>query len=203
MNFSAEKNYYSRHYMEFCDEISPCIRTWLTWSNLHLMRDVVFILATHGWQKAVDENCNLEAVDRLFERFSIPLQASSRHWLRWLRCTLSLRPCWHVLPQVHISLRLGVGCSCCKHHTLQIESMLWHQFIFLFSLPASNGKHEGVFSLVNVIKTYKKKSAFQWGTRYLPMVSCTNIPLKDFNLDAAINLWWKERDCVDLTRNKN
>ena len=37
------------------------------------MRDDILILATQGWQKLLDENDNLNAIDRLVEHFSIPL----------------------------------------------------------------------------------------------------------------------------------
>ena len=36
-----------------------------------------FVLATQGWQKAVDEEDPLEAVNHLVQQFTIPLQSAS------------------------------------------------------------------------------------------------------------------------------
>ena len=43
----------------------------LTWSNAQMLRDIILILATQGWQKLLDENDNLDAIDRLVEHFCL------------------------------------------------------------------------------------------------------------------------------------
>ena len=47
------------------------------WTELQLLRDIIFILASEGWQKAIDEKDDLKAVDRVMEKFKIPLQAAN------------------------------------------------------------------------------------------------------------------------------
>ena len=48
----------------------------MAWSDLQLMRDIVFMLGTQGWEKAIEEN-DSKAIGRLTERFTVPLQAAS------------------------------------------------------------------------------------------------------------------------------
>ncbi len=60
----------------------------------------------------------------------------------------------------------------------------------LFSLPASNGKLERVFSQMNVIKTNKRSLLTNDD---LLLLSVDSVPLKDFCPDAAIDLWWKDK----------
>jgi len=58
---------------------------------MQLFRDVIFVLATQGWEKILKENevinipedgdvdgnqCSLEAVDRLVNHFRIPLESA-------------------------------------------------------------------------------------------------------------------------------
>ena len=75
-NFSATKAYYTRHYAEFCSKVTECIKARLSWSSLQQLRDIIFVLASQGWQKAVDENDSLKAIDRLVQQFSIPLESA-------------------------------------------------------------------------------------------------------------------------------
>ena len=63
----------------------------------------------------------------------------------------------------------------------------------LLSLPASNGKLEQVFSQLNVIKTNKRTSLTNESLDDLLLLSSDCVPLKDFNPDNAIDLWWKDR----------
>ena len=37
---------------------------------------IIFVLATQGWQKALDENRSLKDVDHLVEQFRIPLEVA-------------------------------------------------------------------------------------------------------------------------------
>ena len=63
----------------------------------------------------------------------------------------------------------------------------------LFSLPASNGVVERVFSQVSVIKTKKRCSLSNESLDDLLTITSAHVPLKDFCPYNAINLWWKEK----------
>ena len=63
----------------------------------------------------------------------------------------------------------------------------------LFSLPASNGSLERAFSQVNVIKSKKRTSLSSNTLDDLLMVSTMTTPLKDFDPDSAIDLWWSDK----------
>ena len=63
----------------------------------------------------------------------------------------------------------------------------------LFSLPASNGKLEHIFSQMNVIKTNKRSLLCNKSLDDLLLLSIEGPPLKDFCPDTVIDLWWKEK----------
>ena len=63
----------------------------------------------------------------------------------------------------------------------------------LFSLPASNGKLEKVFSQMNIIKTNKRSVLSNESLDDLLLLSIKGPPMKEFSPNAAINLWWKEK----------
>ena len=41
------------------------------------MRDIIFVLGTQGWEKAVEEDDSMDAINRIVERFTVPLQGAS------------------------------------------------------------------------------------------------------------------------------
>ena len=43
---------------------------------MQLMRDIIFVLSSHGWEKLLEEEIDLAAIDRLVERLSLPLQGA-------------------------------------------------------------------------------------------------------------------------------
>ena len=53
-----------------------CIKSRLAWSDLQRIRDIIFTLRTHGWEKALEEENDLQAVDRVVERFTVPLEGA-------------------------------------------------------------------------------------------------------------------------------
>ena len=61
----------------------------------------------------------------------------------------------------------------------------------LFSLPASNGTLERVFSQVGVIKSNKRALLSNETLDDLLIVATDDLTLKEFSPDAAIDLWWK------------
>ena len=63
----------------------------------------------------------------------------------------------------------------------------------LFSLPASNGKLERVFSQLNIIKPDKRvQLSTETLNDLLTVANHTESP-EDFNLLPAIDLWWKDK----------
>ena len=63
----------------------------------------------------------------------------------------------------------------------------------VFSLPVSNGTLVRVFSQVNVMKSTKRTQLSNQTLDDLLIVSTAGVPLKEFNPDHAINLWWKDK----------
>ena len=56
--------------------MSDCINSRLTWSDLQLMRDIIFLLSSQGREKLVEEESEMAPIDRLVERFAAPLEAA-------------------------------------------------------------------------------------------------------------------------------
>ena len=142
----------------------------------------------------LDESDHLEAVDRLVEH-SIPLKKANV-------CT----------EEIHSEFEsaLQYACQYISLSTMEYRAVWWRLFHapvasewlnalalveLLFSLPASNGVVERVFSQVNVIKTKKRCSLSNESLNDLLTITSTHIPLKDFCPDDAIDLWWKEKVC--------
>ena len=141
----------------------------------------------------MEEETPLDSLDRLVERFAIPLQGA-------LADTSKIREEFESVLQyaVHfISLA-----------TMDYRSVWWRIFHaptasewsnvrilveLLFSLPASNGKLKRVFSQMNVIKTNKRSLLSNQSLDDLLLLSTDSVPLKDFCPDAAIDLWWKDK----------
>ncbi len=63
----------------------------------------------------------------------------------------------------------------------------------LFSLPASNGKLERVFSQMNVIKTKKRSLLTNESLDDLLLLTIDGVLLKDFCPDQSIDLWWQDK----------
>jgi hypothetical protein len=70
--YFESKSYFSSNYEEHCHNVSQCIKSRLSWTDLELMRDIVFMLSSHGWEKLIQED-DLAAIDRRFIRFTSPL----------------------------------------------------------------------------------------------------------------------------------
>ena len=70
--FSSTKYFYTSHYKKYCSKVLDCIKSRLSWSDTQQLHDIIIVLASQGWQKAVEED-SLEAINRLVEQFSIPL----------------------------------------------------------------------------------------------------------------------------------
>ena len=61
---SEAENYFSSKYEEYCHRVSQCIKSRLSWTDLELMRDIIFMLSMHGWEKLIQED-DLAPINRL------------------------------------------------------------------------------------------------------------------------------------------
>ena len=63
----------------------------------------------------------------------------------------------------------------------------------LFSLPASNGKLERIFSQLNLIKTNKRATLANESLQDLLALNSEKLEISEFNPDQAIRLWWEAK----------
>ena len=52
----------SSKYTEYCHSVSKCITSRLSWSDLELMRDIIFMLSSHGWENIIQEEDDLSVI---------------------------------------------------------------------------------------------------------------------------------------------
>ena len=165
----------------------------LSWSDMELMRDIIFMLSTHGWEKALEEDNDMAAIDRLVQRFAIPLQGAAvdteevvkefREMISYATQYIALS----VLDYHSVWWRLfHAPCSSEWANILALAELL-------FSLPASNGKLERVFSLLGVIKVNKRSLLSNETLDDLLLLNSDKIPLDKFNPNPAIDLWWSAK----------
>ena len=53
--YSEAKNYYETNSSEYCSKVTSCIKSRLAWSNMDLIRDIIFMLGSQGWLKLLDD----------------------------------------------------------------------------------------------------------------------------------------------------
>ena len=63
----------------------------------------------------------------------------------------------------------------------------------LFSLPASNGKLERVFSLLGIIKVNKRSLLSIEALDDLLLLNSDKTPMDKFDRDPAIDIWWSSK----------
>ena len=68
---SDAQSYYQNHFKEYCSQVTECLRSRLKWYDMQLMRDIIFVLRTQGWEKAVEEDDSTDAINRIVERGSL------------------------------------------------------------------------------------------------------------------------------------
>ena len=190
--FSEAEQYYTRHHGEFCTKIRECLRTRMAWSDQQVMRDVIIVLASQGCEKLL-EDVPLDSLDRLVERFVVPLQGASAD-------------CSKVKEEFQSILQYAV--QYISLSTMDYRAVWWRIFnaptasewsnvltlvALLFSLPASNGKLERIFSQMNVIKTNKRSLLSNESLDDLLFLTNDVVPLKDFCPDSAIELWSSDK----------
>lgn len=61
--FSEAEQLYTSHYEVYCSRVSQCIKSRLSWSDLQLLRDIIFMLSPQGWEKALEEENDLAAIE--------------------------------------------------------------------------------------------------------------------------------------------
>ncbi len=79
------KDHFTAEHAQLYSLVTTCLKSRLEWSSLEVTRDIVSVLATHGWEKILQEESELSsesehknpaemAVDRLGVRFKVPLE---------------------------------------------------------------------------------------------------------------------------------
>ena len=202
--FERAKSLYQSHYREYCTSVTDCLKSRLQWSDLEMIRDVIFVLATHGWQKIIDEEEKsetegtdgkdvLKPLERLAKWFRTPLEAAGAdlsqlqkefmEMLQYANQFISLA----TLDYQAVWWRLFHAPSATEWHSALLLAQL------LLSLPVSNGKLERCFSTLKLIKSEKRSSLSNDTLDDLLALTVDPIPLKSFNPDASIELWWKDK----------
>jgi len=193
--FNEAVTYFENHGQEYCLKLRECLRSRLGWSDQQLLRDIITLLATQGWEKLLIEESDApqEGIERLIARFTIPLEGAS------IDCT-KIQEEFKVMAQYAVQF---VSLS-----TLEYRSVWWRLFhspsssewsnvlglvTLLLSIPASNGKLERAFSQMNIIKTSKRSLMSNDSLDDLLLLTLNEVPLNRFSPDTAIDLWWKDK----------
>ena len=206
--YSQAKNYYETNSSEYCSKVTSCIKSRLAWSNMDLIRDIIFMLGTQGWQKLLDDEQvtepplddlgdsqenPMDAIDRLVEHFKTPLEGANTE-----------------LDEIRREFEAIVSYAgqFISLSTLDYQSVWWRLFhapnssewsnvlklaTLLLSLPVSNGKLEQTFSQLNIIKDKKRSSLGTQSLNDLLAVSAEKCALVDYSPDPAIKLWWESK----------
>ena len=194
------KEHFSSQCTHLCSVVTTCLKARLEWSSLEISHDIVLVLATQGWQKLLDDEAKEAEIDqhesvetavyRLGVRFRVPLEQAGAD-------IEELQKEFHeiLLYATHfISLS-----------TMSYQAVWWRLFHapdssswlniltlarLLFTLPVSNGKLERVFSTLKTIKSEKRSSLGNELLDDLLVLNTDVVPLKEFNPDHSIDLWW-------------
>lgn len=191
--FSEAVRLYTSLHKDYCSRVSQCIKSRLSWSDLELIRDIIFMLSTHGWEKALKEDNDMAAIERLVERFTVPLkgaQADVDEIVKEFREMISYAKQYiaiSVLEYHSVWWRLFHAPNCAEWANVLVLAEL------LFSLPASNGKLERVFSILGTIKVDKRSLLTNESLDDLLLLNCDKIPLVRFDPNPSIDLWWSAK----------
>ena len=142
---------------ENCSSVTTCLKARLAWSDLQLVRDVIFSLETQGWQKIVDEEnasdnkdtespSPMEPIIRLGERFRTPLESAGVDVER-------LPEEFHEMV-LHVTQFISLSTMGYKAVWWRLfhapNAMEWSNILtlarLLLTLPVSNGKLESVLN---------------------------------------------------------
>jgi len=147
--------------------------------DVQMLRNIILVLATQGWQKLLDENDNLNAINMLVEKISIPL----------VKANVCLKTVHSEFEGIWIMLASIFHCPLLN--TVQYGGVFrapvsseWPNALalieLLFSLPSSNGTIEKAFSQMNVIKSKRKSSLSNGALNDLLIVASAQVPPKRF-----------------------
>ena len=200
--YEQAENHYTTHHHNLCASITSCLKSRLAWSDLQQIRDVIYVLATQGWEKALAEgsdnsaveSCDpMEAVNRLGERFQIPLESAGveldQHKAEFLEMV------FYANQFISISTTDYQSVWWRLYHAPDASS--WSNILqlarLLFTLPVFNGKLERFFSTLKLLKVDKRSSLGNELLDDLLTLNTDRVPLKDFNPDKSISLWWSDK----------
>ncbi len=186
---------------QLCLAITEHLKSRLAWSDLQIVHDVIFVLATQGWEKILSteerpagesSTSPMEAVTRLGLRFKDPLESNGVDLANLI---------------LEFSDMVAYANQFISLATMDYQSVWWRLFHasnaaswsnilqlvqLLFTLPVSNGKLERVFSTLKLIKVDKRSSMSNDLLDDLIMINTDPVPIKQFNPDQSIGLWWKD-----------
>jgi hypothetical protein len=187
------QRYFENHAHEYSFNLKQCLISRLAWSDQQLVRDIITVLATQGWEKLVRECTQLDGLQRIITHFTIPLEGAS------IDCSK--------IPEEFQNLML-YAIEFISLSTLEYRSVWWRLFNspsssewsnalglveLLLSLPASYGKVERSFSQMNIIKTSKRSLLSNDTLDDLLLLAVDEVPLAKFNPDKAIDCWWNDK----------
>ena len=199
--FAQAKDHFTANFNEFCASVTTCFRTRLAWSDLQLIRDIIFVMETQGWQKILDDESEVGIgsedislpVTRLAEIFRVPLEAAG--------VKLDLLP--EEFKEILLHATQFISLS-----TLGYQAVWWRLFHapncndwpnllllvrMLFTLPVSNGKLERVFSTMKLLKVEKRSQMGNDTLDDLLAINIDRVPMNEFNPDPCINRWWEAK----------
>ena len=166
----------------------------LDWLDPHLLNAILTILDTQHWQETASTNLDElnVAIDLITAHFRLPLQSKGV-------CFAALRD---ELEAVVLYARKFLGIDKEKYHKVWYklhvspDAAAWKNVLLiselLFSLPFSNGRVEGIFSTLKVIKTDARTSLKNQTLNDLMEIKVEGPSLGQFNPDHAIDLWYKD-----------
>ena len=168
-----------------------------------MLRDVIIVLATQGWQKLVDEEEMLVSKAKNADDLPESHYLGVEHFLTGFKTPLmsASADLDSILPEFRAMVEYAAQFLFPGYNRLQKcvvathcpSASEWENcFILverLYSWPVSNGKVE---SQLNTIK--KERSLLSNNLLGdLLLLSSDAIPLREFNPDDAIDLWWQSK----------
>ena len=85
-----------------------------------------------------------------------------------------------------------------SNQMLSLSFKEWHNVLvlaeLLFSLPASNGKLERIFSIAGTIKVDKRSLLTNESLDNLLLLNSDKIPLASFDPNPSIDHWWSAKN---------
>lgn len=192
-HFEIAHTYYTHHYQKFCQKLTDCVKQRLAMSDLGMMRDIIVVLSTHGWEKLLEENDKIESIGRLIHKFLVPLESAGA-----------------VVEEIEVEFHriMDYAVQNTSVSTMDYRSVWWQLFNtphsqsewrnglllveLLFSLPASGG--EDIYHS-NYLKVKKRSLLSNQSLDDLLCINSNQVTSFDnFSPDAAINLRWSDKN---------